>query len=442
MYEVFTHTSWRGNAAGVDTLSRSNRQRMEQRAMTSADTEGREGTGIQFDPHDPRFVDDGVPFDVLARIRRERPVYRTTAGAYYLSRYDDVEAALRDVDVFRAELGPITGIPDGVATIPEDQHYLSEIPEPRHGKIRRLFNAGIAAHRVGQIEPFVVGECHRLVDELLRQDVADLHDGYAMEIPAFAMAHIMGLGAAAVPHFMRWSNDGTLMSRPATPGVPPEGPPSHPFFAACIAEQRSLPQPSSHLFKVLLDAEIDGRPLTDQEIITQLHFMIQAGVHTTRSLLAHLMNRLVQDSELFERLVAQPDLVEALVEESLRHDAPVQRTTRRCTRDVVIDGIPVAQDDWVEMGIGSANRDERCYDDPDAFRLDRPDPRRHLAFGTGSHVCPGATLARMEGSTAVRVLLERVEQLHPVPGVRYPPLPGSLGHQPIPARLTARRDGD
>jgi cytochrome P450 len=406
--------------------------------MTNADAQSGADAEIRFDPHDPQFVEDGVPFDVLARIRREQPVYRTPAGDWYLSRYTDVEAALRDVDVFRAELGPITGIPEGVATIPEDQHYLSEIPEPRHGKIRRLFNAGIAAHRVGQVEPFVVAECERLVDALLQEDIADLHAGYATAIPAFAMAHIMGLGSAAVPHFMQWSYDGTLMTRPATPGSPPEGPPSHTFFAARIAEQRALPEPSSHLVKVLLEAEIDGRPLTDREIITQLHFMIQAGVHTTRSLLAHLMNRLVQDPELFQRLANAPELIELLVEESLRHDAPVQRTTRRCTRDTVIDGVAVARDEWVEMGIGSANRDERCYDDPDAFRLDRPDPRRHLAFGTGSHVCPGATLARMEGMTAVRVLCERAERLEAIPGIQYPPLPGSLGHQPIPARLHPR----
>jgi cytochrome P450 len=94
--------------------------------------------------------------------------------------------------------------------------------------------------------------------------------------------------------------------------------------------------------------------------------------------------------------------------------------------------------DWVEMGIGSGNRDEAVYDDAPAFRLDREDPRHHLGFGAGSHICPGATLARMEGVTAVNVLLDRVAELRTVDGVRYPPIPGSLGHQPIPAVLVAR----
>jgi cytochrome P450 len=304
--------------------------------------------------------------------------------------------------------------------------------------IRRLFNAVLATHRMRDIEPAIAAECNRLVDEMLAADVGDLHDGYAAAIPAFAMSQIMGLGPDAVAEFMRWSMDGTLMTRPATPGVPAGGPASHTFFQARIDEQRALPEPSSHVFKVLLGADIEGRPLTDREIVTQLHFMIQAGVHTTRAFLVHLMNRLVQDPALFTSLAADPELVPRYLEESLRHDAPVQRTTRLCTRDAEIRGVDIREGEWVEMGIGSANRDEAVYSDVDAFRLDRPDPRGHLAFGAGSHVCPGATLARLEGQTAVRVLLERVQELRPVEGATYPPLPGSLGHQPVLARLVAR----
>jgi cytochrome P450 len=393
---------------------------------------------IDFDPHDPTFVEEGVPFDVLARIRRDEPVFKTPRGAWYLSRYEDIEAALKDVDTFRAELGPITGLPGGVETIPADQLFLSEITEPRHGQIRRLFNASFAAHRMRDIEPFIESECHRLVDALLVADVADLHEGYAMPIPGIAMARIMGLGESAVPHFMKWSFDGTLMTRPATPGVAPGGPASHAFFAEKLAEQRALPEPSTQVFKVLLEAEIEGAPLTDREIITQLHFMIQAGVHTTRALLTHLVHRMLQEPELFAQLAADRALVANFVEESLRHDAPVQRTTRRCTRDLEFAGVAMCPGDWVEMGIGSGNHDEGVYPDAEDFRLDREDPRHHLGFGAGSHVCPGSTLARLEATTAVNVLLDRLVAMRPIDGVRYPPIPGSLGHQPIPAALTPR----
>ncbi|TML16493.1 MAG: cytochrome P450 [Actinobacteria bacterium] len=187
----------------------------------------------------------------------------------------------------------------------------------------------------------------------------------------------------------------------------------------------------------LSEALIDGSPLTDQQIVTQLHFMVQAGVHTTRGLLTHLVERLLLDREIFERLRGERDLVPNFIEESLRHDSPVQRTSRRCTHAVELGGVALAPGDWVEMGIASANRDEAKYADAEAFRLDRPQPRTHLTFGAGSHVCPGATLARLEATVAVEVLLDRVARMDMLDSVHYPPIPGNLGHDPIPARIIA-----
>ncbi|MDD3799445.1 MAG: hypothetical protein PHE36_09745 [Novosphingobium sp.] len=226
---------------------------------TGKETDGAEG--IIFDPHDPTFVEEGIPFDVLARIRREQPVYRTANGAWYLSRLQDVSAALTDVDTFRADLGPITGIPAGVDTIPEEQHYLSEILEPRHKAIRRLITASMSSARLRVLDPLLRTECARLVDVMIAEPVADLHDRYAMAIPAFAMARIMDLDDKAIDHFMTWSWDGTLLQRPMSPGVPPEGPASHVFFSAYLAGQRALPEPSNGLLKLLMEARIDDEPL-------------------------------------------------------------------------------------------------------------------------------------------------------------------------------------
>jgi cytochrome P450 len=166
--------------------------------------------------------------------------------------------------------------------------------------------------------------------------------------------------------------------------------------------------------------------------------MIQAGVHTTRSLLTHLLNRLVQDRSLYDELAADRSLIGRAIEESLRRDSPVQATTRRVQRDVVVAGTPIPQGAWIQVGVQSANVDEDVFDAPDEFRLDRPDPRDHLGFGAGSHVCPGATLARMEATTMLDVLFDRVAELAPVPDATYPPLPGALGHAPIPCVIIPR----
>ena len=390
--------------------------------------------GLTYDPHDPRYIDDGVPFDLLARIRSEEPICPTPTGAWYLSRQADVQAVLKDVDAFHADLGPITGL-RCVEEIPEDQWFLSEIPEPRHGRIRRLFNASFGPHRTREVAEFVRDTCMGLVDELLAQPVPDLHEGYAMPIPGRVMAHVLGLPPASARLFMDWSFDGTLMVRPATPGVAPGGPGVQAYFRQQLAAQRALPEPTNHVFKMFIEAEIEGEPLTDQEIVTELHFMIQAGVHTTRGLLAHVVQRMLESPELFVTLQHDRSLVVPFVEEVLRHDAPVQRVTRRCMHDTTVGSIEMSTGDWLEVGIASANRDEDVYDDPESFRLDRPDPRAHLAFGGGSHVCPGATLARVEAVTAVEVLLDRLDSMSEVDGAEYPPIPGSLSHRPVPAVL-------
>ena len=389
---------------------------------------------LVFDPHDPSHLHDGVPFDHLARVRREAPVCPTPRGAWYLSRFDLVETALRDVGTFRADLGALSGLA-GVEDVPDEQLFLSEITEPRHGLLRKLYNSTFGPHRVAELEPFVRATCGALIDEMLRQPVADLHVGYALPIPGVVMTRIMGLPEDTPAKFMEWSADGTIMQRPCSPGVGPGRHPLQNLFAGQLAARRASAEMPRDVFRTLAEAEIDGRPLTDQEIVTQLHFMVQAGVHTTRGLLTHLVERLLLDPDLFDRLRGDRSLVDRYVEESLRHDAPVQRTSRRCTRPTEIGGVALETAEWVEMGIASANRDEDVYDEPDAFRLDRPDPRRHLAFGAGSHVCPGSTLARLEGVAAVEVLLDRILRMETIPGVHYPPLPGNLGHQPIPARL-------
>jgi cytochrome P450 len=377
-----------------------------------------------------------VPFELLADIRRDGGVARTPSGSWYVGRHADVEAVLRDVGAFRTDLAPTTGLP-GVEDVPEEELFLSEIEEPRHGEVRRLYNVSLGPQRTRELEPFVRQVCHRLVDDLLARDPADLHGGYAAAIPGIVLARVLELPDDAAARFMAWSADGSLMQRPSSPGVGAGGPPSHAYFSSLLAEERARPEPTSHVFRILLGAQVAGEPLTDTEIATQLHFMVMAGVHTTRGLLIHVVQRLVHDPVLFARLQADRSLIANYVEESLRFDSPVQRTTRRCTAARDVAGVRMHPGDWIEVGVASGNRDESRYDRPAEFRLDRADPRDHLAFGTGPHVCPGATLARLEATTAVDVLCERLDSMSEVPGATYPPLPGNLAHKPVPAMLVA-----
>jgi cytochrome P450 len=144
------------------------------------------------------------------------------------------------------------------------------------------------------------------------------------------------------------------------------------------------------------------------------------------------------DAALLARLQTDPDLVSTAVEESLRHDPPIHVLMRDCLAEVTIEGVTIPAGVKVGFGLASANRDERTYTDPDAFRLDRPSVKDHLAFGGGPHVCPGASLARLEGRIALEVFLDRVDRADVDHGYRREPVPVFWANGPrrLPVNLT------
>lgn len=382
---------------------------------------------IEFDPHDPAFAKTGVPFEVLAEIRRQGPVYAVPAGGWYVARRDEVLTTLKEVTIFRADLSHSLGNDfGGVEEIPPELLFLSEIEEPRHGQVRRLYNSFFGPHKIAKQQPFVREVCHRLIDALVADGGGDLVAGWTVPIPSKVIAQVIGVAPEDSEKFVQWSHVGLLGARAALTGANVEVPPIRAYIDNEMAKRRAAIDPPDDVFTLLMKATVEGRPLTSVEIATQIQFMVLAGVGTTKVLLGHMFHLLMHDPVLYARVRADRDLVARVVDESLRRDAPVQSTPRRCLRDVELGGVAMKKGDWVIVGLGSANRDESVYADPDAFRLDRADPRDHMAFGGGPHVCPGASLARMEATIALDTFLDRVAELRPVAGFPYEPLPGTL----------------
>jgi cytochrome P450 len=172
-------------------------------------------------------------------------------------------------------------------------------------------------------------------------------------------------------------------------------------------------------------------------------FLVVAGNETTRNLIGNMLATLAADPELYARVRADRSLVPAIVEESLRHDSPVQVLARACTADVAVAGCPLRQGESVVLGIASANRDERRFDAPTEFRVDRADPRDHLAFGAGPHVCPGASLARLEATVALDAFCDRVEAFSTTDGYVPDPNPvfWALGLRSLPVRVAPAASG-
>ena len=374
----------------------------------------------------------------LADLRRSCPVSRTDRDFWYVARYDDALAGMNDVHAFRASFR------DPGVVVPPEEQFINEIEEPRHGHVRKIINSAIATHRLTNVEPF----CRQLCDELLMDlrnspQPIDLVETYIMAIPNSVIANLLGAKPEDYPRWAAWSDEVVLGTYPTQyrnergSGLAGAHPEFTEYVDALIADRRETPR--DDFISRLLAREVDGRRLTDIEARTQLVFLFISGNETTRHLIGNLTQRLVHDPELLETLRADRSLIPAAIEESLRTSPPVRFLLRDCTAAGEHLSTDMATHDKVVFGIESANRDEARFDDPDDFKLDRADGRRHLAFGGGPHVCPGATLARLEARIAVEAFLDHVATAQPVDDAETNVATfWARGPQSLPVRLTFR----
>jgi cytochrome P450 len=219
--------------------------------------------------------------------------------------------------------------------VPDEEQLINEIPEPRHGQVRKIINSAIAVHRLVNIEPFCEQLCHNLLDDLLaRPGPVELVHDFVMPVPNNVIAHLLGAPPADFARWAAWSDEVVQGTWPATNrnerGVGLPG--AHPEFAdyvdALIAARRD--DPRDDFITRLLQSEVDGRRLTDVEARTQLVFLFISGNETTRHLIGNLLWTVAHDADLYEQLRADPELVPVAVEESLRHDPPIRFLLRNC----------------------------------------------------------------------------------------------------------------
>ena len=372
---------------------------------------------MAYDPgFDPLDIANGIPHEGYRRLRAELPVSRAPSGAWFLACLADVQAAAADVHTFRSSFR------DPGVVVPDEEMLISEIPEPRHGRVRRVVNSAVAAHRLGQIEEFVAKLAHQLLDVALARGRAELVAEFVTPIPASAIGTLLGVPVEDHGRWAEWSDE-VVQGDYARKNRNERGEGlagAHPEFAAyidaTIAAHVANPEPPNDFLTRLLRTEVDGYRLSGVELRTFLAFLLVSGNETTRHLIGNVLHTFATRPDLYARLRGDASLVPNAIEESLRVDPPVAFLLRECQADTEIRGVRIRRGEKVAFGIASANRDERAFADPDEFRLDRAKPTAHFAFGSGPHVCPGSALARLEGRTALRVFRERVAAFGPEPG--------------------------
>src|SRR3954453_2862535 len=357
------------------------------------------------------FIDD--PFPYYAALRQHDPVHPMPDGAYLITRWRDCDAVYRDARVFssdkKIEFGPKYG------DTPLYQHHTTSLvfnDPPLRTHVRRAIQMALSNRVIAEMEAGLVALVDRLLDAMAQKGSADLIEDFAAAIPVEIIGNLLG-----VPHEDRgplraWSLAILGALEPVlTPQQMALGNDSVRDFCdylkGLIEDRRRKPGDSEKdLLTRLIAGEHDGRKLTETELTQNCIFILNAGHETTTNLIGNALEILVRFSEERRRLAEKPELMKSAVEEALRFESSNQLGNRITTEETALGGIAMPTGTLITIGIGAANRDPDIFPDPDRFDVGR-NPTRHLAFGSGIHMCAGMSLARLEGRIAIERFLAR-----------------------------------
>lgn len=342
---------------------------------------------------------------------------------YTLSRYEDVEQALRDPETFSSQFGqgPRFSEPQGMMCDP-----------PQHTTMRGFLQPAFTPRALAALTPAVEALSSRLIDDILAGPAAfDLHDDYAFPLPVIIIAGLLGVPEEDLDQFKRWSDNQVAAMGAADPT--PYLAETAAFFAymqqhlsARRAQLGSGEPAADDLLALVASARLeDGELISEADALSMLTQLLVGGNETTTSLVTNMIWRLLERpalwAEVRERLPTEPSLADDLIEESLRYDPPVLGLYRHTTRDVTLHNVTIPAGSKVYLNYAAANRDPAVFTDPDRFDVGRT-RRRHLSFGLGLHFCLGAPTARLEAAVALRQLTERLPDLRLIgPGERISP---------------------
>jgi cholest-4-en-3-one 26-monooxygenase len=353
---------------------------------------------------------NGVPHEWFASLRRDAPVYwheePDGPGFWCVTRYDDVVTVNRDNQTFSSNRGAVFMWDLPEEDLEQQRLMMLNMDPPIHTRYRRLVNKGFTPRMVSELERQTRERARAILDRVTPRGECDFVVDVAAELPLQVIADILGVPQEDRHKMFDWSNRMVGSDDPEY-GVTQEEAQQASMelfaYAAKLSEDKRS-QPGQDLISILSEAEVDGERLTQLEIDLFFMLLTVAGNETTRNQVSHGLLALLEHPDQFARLRANRALIPGAVEEMLRWASPVLHFRRTATKDLTLGGQAIAAGDKVVIWYVSANRDERVFDDPMRFDIERS-PNEHVAFGGGGpHFCLGANLARME----IRVLFEEL----------------------------------
>lgn len=376
---------------------------------------------VDWDPRDADTLrDQGAAYDAM---RARCPVARSDYLGWSLFSHADVMRVITDHETFSNAVSAHLSVPNGM-------------DPPEHTKFRVVIDQYYTPERMATFEP----ECRRIAGELVEsaRGTGDLMSGLARTFALEMQSAFLGWPASLHEPLRAW----TLKNHRATLARDREAMAEIALeFDGYIrqmleARRGGEPAAAQDITAELMHDVVDGRPLTDEEIVSILRNWTVGELSTIASSVGIMAHHLATHPELQDRLRAHPEELPVAIDEMLRIHAPLIANRRVTTRDVEIGGRTIPAGERLTVLWASANRDEAVFGDPDEFRTDR-DPADNLLYGAGVHVCPGAPLARLEMRVMMEELLARTTSIALVPGdepelASYP----ASGFTTLPLTLT------
>jgi cytochrome P450 len=395
---------------------------------------------IEFEPFSPAIRDN--PYSHYRELRDRAPVhYAPESKVWCVSRYDDVMTVLNDPETYSSEAMFSMLMNAGAEGPPpitwntirfvgkmlfqarmrpiKFQTARSLIAEDgeQHSETRKIVNRGFTPRRIALLEPRV----RQLADEALRDLRAgkpfDIVEDFATPLPVMMISELLGIEPERRADFKRWSDvivgssstiEGRELRNQMDPQIADTMIEMLTYLRGVARARRK--SPSDDLISTIVTNQEGGAGLTDYDVVSFVLVLLVAGNETTTNLIGNAVSALFDHPDQLERLAAAPELVGLLLEETLRFNPPIQLVFRTTTRDVEIRGVRIPKGQYVAPLLGSANRDERRFPDPDRFDIERR-PQGHVGLGFGKHFCLGSSLARLEASCAMEALLPELPKL-------------------------------
>ncbi|MDX1734813.1 MAG: cytochrome P450 [Halioglobus sp.] len=352
------------------------------------------------------------PFPIYREMRDHCPVGEYGSG-YYIASFELAQQALRDDETFSSK----SNSPDypGIGMV--FGQTIVGMNGKEHLKHRNLITPALRPRALGaDFQALARATADRLIDKFIDSGSSNLVPDFTFLYPLLVFVQILGLPEEDVDDFHKWGIDLTHVA-----ADPPRGLRGSEclrnYLGPVVQDKRD--NPTGDLICRLIEAEVMGERMTDEEIISFLRLLITGGADTTYHLLGNVLYTLLNDAGLLELVTNDRSKLEPLLWESLRWESPVQFVSRATNREVNIGGTTIPDDSMVTILIGSANRDERRFDDPDVFDINR-ESDKSLAFGYGRHYCAGKDFGFTEATIGLNALLDRLQDLRFDPDAEAP----------------------